>query len=85
MKLEDVMLLHNFILFNVSTSFKGSKKPLAVNKVKRKGGQNVTIGGKIVGKTTKGIYIHDKRNNNNNNKMYLLTLLTGRFHSVVHL
>lgn len=37
--------------------FSGTKKApqQSVNKVKRKGGQNVTIGGKVVGKTTKGI------------------------------
>ena len=35
--------------------FSGTKKAPSVNKVKRKGGQNVTIGGKVVGKTTKGI------------------------------
>lgn len=34
--------------------FTGTKKTAGVSKVKRKGGQNVTIGGKVVGKTTKG-------------------------------
>jgi len=27
----------------------------AVGKIKRKGGKNVTVGGKVVGKTTKGM------------------------------